>query len=67
MSGGGEQITSLSEEVSMANREQRGNREKRKPKAAKPKPASGQGAPFAQAAGIARPKEPGSKKSGNKP
>jgi hypothetical protein len=39
VSGGGEQITSLSEEeVSMANREQRGNREKRKPKAAKSPP-----------------------------
>ena len=51
----------------MANREQRGNREKRKPKAAKPKPTSGQVAPFAQAAGIARPKESGNKKSGSKP
>jgi hypothetical protein len=59
--------TSLSEEASMANREQRGNHEKRKPKAAKPKPASGQVAPFAQAAGFSRPKEPGSNKSGNKP
>ena len=50
----------------MANREQKGNREKRKPKAAKPKPQSGQ-APFAQAAGISRPKESGTKKSGNRP
>ena len=50
----------------MANREQKGNREKRKPKAAKPKP-SGQAAPFAQAAGISRPKESGTKKSGNRP
>ena len=46
----------------MANREQRGNREKRKPKASKPKPASGPIAPFAQAAGISRPKESGTKK-----
>lgn len=50
----------------MANREQRGNREKRKPKAAKPKSAAGQVAPFAQAAGMSRPKESGSKKSGNR-
>jgi hypothetical protein len=50
----------------MANREQRGNREKRKPKANKPKPSSGQAAPFAQAAGMSQPKESGTKKSGNK-
>jgi hypothetical protein len=49
----------------MANREQRGNREKRKPKANKPKP-SGQVAPFAQAGGMSQPKEAGTKKSGNK-
>jgi hypothetical protein len=50
----------------MANREQRGSREKRKPKASKPKPSSGQVAPFAQAAGMSQPKELGTKKSGNK-
>jgi hypothetical protein len=51
----------------MANREQRGNREMRKPKAGKLKPASGQVAPFAQATGISRQKEAGNEKSGNKP
>jgi hypothetical protein len=50
----------------MAAREQRGNREKRKPKANKPKPSSGQAAPFAQAAGMLGPKESGTKQSGNK-
>jgi hypothetical protein len=49
----------------MANREQRGNREKRKPKAVKSKP-TGHAAPFAQAAGVSQPKL-GTKKSGNKP
>ena len=50
----------------MAAREQRGNREKRKPKANKPKPSSGQVAPFAEAAGMSRPK-PGTKKGENRP
>ena len=54
------------QEVAMANREQRGNREKRKPKANKPKPSSAQVAPFAQAAGVSWTNESGTKKSGNK-
>jgi hypothetical protein len=41
----------------MANREQRGNREKRKPKAEKPKPT-------AQASPFARPQGSGVVKSG---
>ena len=36
----------------MANREQRGNKEKRKPKADKPKPPVAQTSPFARRMGI---------------
>jgi hypothetical protein len=43
----------------VANREQRGNREKRKPKAEKPKPV-------AQVASYARPQAPPPKSSGGK-
>jgi hypothetical protein len=40
----------------MANREQRGNREKRKPKANKPKPPTSQTSPFSrtQSVGVQR-------------
>jgi hypothetical protein len=47
----------------MANRERRGNREKRKPKAEKPKaPAAAQASPFARAPG-GNPKGSSGKKS----
>jgi hypothetical protein len=48
----------------MANREQRGNREKRKPKAEKPKAPSGQVVPFARVqAGPGNAKTGGGKKA----
>jgi len=47
----------------MANREQRGNREKRKPKAEKPKPTV-QILPFARAQGMSTVKTSTSKKHG---
>ena len=40
----------------MANREQRGGREKRKPKAEKPKASAAQASPFNRAQDSARPK-----------
>ena len=40
----------------MANREQRGGREKRKPKADKPKTPAPQASPFARAQAAANPK-----------
>jgi hypothetical protein len=43
----------------MANREQRGNREKRKPKAEKPRPPAAQSSPFARPrGGIAKGRAP---------
>ena len=46
----------------MANREQRGSREKRKPKAEKPKAPAGQTAPFARVQGAANAKTGAGKK-----
>jgi hypothetical protein len=46
----------------MANREQRGNREKRKPKAEKPKPPV-QASSFARPQGIGSPKSSTGKKA----
>ena len=46
----------------MANREQRGNREKKKPKAAKPNTPSAQTSPFARGASGSDLKSKGTKK-----
>jgi hypothetical protein len=46
----------------VANREQRSNREKRKPKAGKPRPPVAQTSPFARPFGAA-PKATGGKKN----
>lgn len=47
----------------MANREQRGNREKRKPKANKPKPQKQASSSFPPAPGMAKGEAAGGKKS----
>ncbi len=46
----------------MANREQRSSREKRKPKAEKPKASAVQASPFARTAGGTNPKSGTAKK-----
>lgn len=46
----------------MANREQKGNREKRKPKAEKPKAPAGQPSPFADVQGAGNRKGGAGKK-----
>lgn len=46
----------------MANREQRNNKEKRKPKADKPKPAISSTLPFARPFGVGAIKSDGGKK-----
>jgi hypothetical protein len=51
----------LEGDVAMANREQRGNREKKKPKADKPKPPA-QASPFARTQGMTSPKGVAGKK-----
>ena len=51
----------------MANREQRGNREKRKQKADKPKLPAGKTSPFATAPGMAQPKGANTKKGDKRP
>ena len=51
----------------MANREQRGNREKRKQKADKPKLAAGKTSPFAPAPGMHQPKAASTKKGDIRP
>jgi hypothetical protein len=50
----------------MANREQRGNREKQKPKVDKPKLPAGKTSPFAPPPGIARPQSASAKRGDKK-